>query len=160
MKYAITASAGLALVLASAAATADLYQWTDPATRVRQLSGRPPAWYRGEAPGPRVRVFAHGQLMDDTAIAVSTDEAATLRARAFGTPAASEARPTTAETAPPESTVVLPPPPPPPATAAPGANAADMKALIEAWDRDREARARSVLRETSPPPPPADGAPR
>jgi hypothetical protein len=160
VKYAIAAAAGLALALVSAGAAADLYQWIDPATRVRQLSGRPPAWYRGEAPGPRVRVFAHGQLMDDTAIAVSAEEAATLRTRAFGTPAAIKAEPATAQTVPPDATVVLPPPPPPAATASPGTNAADMKALIEAWDRDREARARSVLRETSPPPPPADGAAR
>ena len=159
MKYAIAAVTGLALVLSSAGAAADLYQWIDPATRIRQLSGSPPAWYRGTSPGPRVRVFAHGQLMDDTAIAVSPEEAATLRARAFGTPAATAAASPPEEAGPAEPTVVLPPPPPTPPPA-PGANATDMKALIEAWDRDREARARSVLRETSPPPPPADGTPR
>jgi hypothetical protein len=47
------------------------------------MSGKPPAWYRGAAGGPRVQVFENGKLVDDTAHAVSDAERMALRATAM-----------------------------------------------------------------------------
>ncbi len=60
-----------------------MYQWTNPDTGTTQLSGTPPAWYRGTEPGPRVYVFERGQLLDDTAHAVSEEQRLSLRRQAF-----------------------------------------------------------------------------
>jgi hypothetical protein len=71
------------LILAALPAQARMYQWVDPGTGTPQLSGKPPAWYRSPAGGPRVLVFERGRLIDDTAIAVSEPERELLRQAAF-----------------------------------------------------------------------------
>ncbi len=61
-----------------------LYQWQDPRTGTTQFSGQPPGWYRSDrASGPRVLVFHRGQLVDDTAVPVTEDRRAALRAEAI-----------------------------------------------------------------------------
>ena len=65
----ITFSLALCLIL-TAPVEAWMFQWTHPAMGTVQLSGKPPAWYRGNEPGPRVFVFDNGELIDDTAVAV------------------------------------------------------------------------------------------
>lgn len=146
MKHAIAAGAALAISIASADSCADLYQWTDPATGVRQMSGTPPSWYRATEAGPRVRVFAHGRLVDDTAIPVSPEDAAALHARAFAANASAPHAPKppkeTAPVLPLQSRAATAPPP--------AANEAELKALIEDWDRGHEAKARAVLHEKPP----------
>lgn len=72
------------LALLPPAALARMYQWVDPGTGTVQLSGAPPAWYRGKQAGPRVFVFENGRLVDDTGTRVADDEAQALRAEAFG----------------------------------------------------------------------------
>lgn len=79
----IASSLALCLIL-TAPAEAWMFQWTHPASGRVQLAGKPPAWYRGSEPGPRVFVFDNGELIDDTAVPVSEDERLALRARAFG----------------------------------------------------------------------------
>ena len=69
----------LACLLATQAAVARMYEWVSPASGRVQLSGTPPSWYRSSAPGPRVRVFENGRLVDDTAIGLSAEENAALR---------------------------------------------------------------------------------
>ena len=56
----------------------------DPNSGNVQLSGSPPAWYRGVHGGPRVLVFEGGELVDDTAKAVEEIERLSLRDAAFG----------------------------------------------------------------------------
>ncbi len=60
-----------------------MYQWTDSETGTTQLSGKPPAWYRGIEKEPRVFVFSGGKIIDDTAIKISDDERESLRIQAF-----------------------------------------------------------------------------
>lgn len=60
-----------------------MYQWVDPATRITQLSGKPPVWYRSSKGGPRVIVFENNRVVDDTSIAVSAVEQERLRRQAF-----------------------------------------------------------------------------
>ncbi len=60
-----------------------MYQWTSPDTGTTQLSGTPPAWYRGAEQGPRVYVFERGQLVDDTARPVTEEQRLSLRRQAF-----------------------------------------------------------------------------
>jgi hypothetical protein len=145
--------------LSIAPAAARMYQWQNPATGTTQLSGTPPAWYRGADHGPRVFVFENNQLIDDTGIAVSAAQAGTLRAEAFGAAAVSMARddapasePSRAPTRP---AVAALPATPAPATensaAAPTVNASTasrasaLKALIDAWDQHQLDQARSLL---------------
>ena len=64
-------------------AEARIYQWIDPVTGSIQMAGKPPAWYRSNWAGPRVRVLENGQLVDDTDIEVSEDEMQALREEAF-----------------------------------------------------------------------------
>ena len=71
MRQPATLAALLALLVAATPAAARMYQWLDPHTGRVQLSGAPPAWYRGGTAGPRVLVFDDGELVDDTAIGVS-----------------------------------------------------------------------------------------
>jgi len=74
----------LLLVLGvSPGSQARMYQWTNPASQQTQLSGSPPAWYRSEAGGPRVRVFEQGNLIDDTRIALPPSQRDDLRDAAF-----------------------------------------------------------------------------
>jgi len=82
----------LGLIL-TATAEARMYQWSDPASGTVQLSGTPPAWYRGALPGPRTFVFDDGRLVDDTAIPVSELQRRALREQAFGTASSAELPP-------------------------------------------------------------------
>ncbi|MFT4561698.1 MAG: hypothetical protein ACI9BW_001440 [Gammaproteobacteria bacterium] len=61
-----------------------MYQWLSHASGTVQLSGSAPAWYRSAKPGPRVFVFHDGQLIDDTAVPVSEEYRQVLQAQAFG----------------------------------------------------------------------------
>lgn len=70
-------------VLIAADAQARMYQWRAATTDAAQLSGTPPAWYRSEYGGPRVRVFDSGNLVDDTAIELPPDQRKELRDEAF-----------------------------------------------------------------------------
>lgn len=88
----IIVTLALGLIL-TATAEARMYQWSDPATGTVQLSGTPPAWYRGAAPGPRTFVFDDGQLVDDTAIPVSELQRRALREQAFGAANSAELAP-------------------------------------------------------------------
>ena len=73
----------LLILLFSNSAFARMYQWVEPDTGTTQLSGKPPAWYRSEAGGPRVLVFENGRLIDDTDIEVARELRRDLRKRAF-----------------------------------------------------------------------------
>lgn len=72
----------------SVAADARMYQWLDPDTKITQLSGKPPSWYRSDTPGPRVIVFDNGKVIDDTSIQVSDQERVRLRSDALAVVAA------------------------------------------------------------------------
>ncbi|MCG3202932.1 MAG: hypothetical protein NFCOHLIN_02818 [Gammaproteobacteria bacterium] len=166
------------LVAACAAlpAQARMYQWVNPQSGRTQMSGKPPAWYRSDKPGPRVFVFENGRLIDDTARAVGIEERAALRATAFaetpapagpqaeapeGEPAtqgAAEAKPGTSvlergfgET---DGTASTAPAEPPDATIA------RLKSIIDAWEQQQTAEARRLLEQKSvvaPISPPAAG---
>lgn len=69
-------------------AEARMFQWTNPGSGKVQLSGTPPAWYRGTQPGPRVLVFENGELIDDTSVEVPEHQRIYLRDIAFGEHAA------------------------------------------------------------------------
>ncbi len=71
------------LMLCSSYTFARMYQWVEPDTGTTQLSGKPPAWYRSEAGGPRVLVFDKGRLVDDTAIKLADDVRRGMRKQAF-----------------------------------------------------------------------------
>jgi hypothetical protein len=71
------------LLLFSSAAEARMYQWVEPGVETTQLSGKPPAWYRGVGGGPRIFVFENGRLIDDTGIEVSDEVRQRLREEAF-----------------------------------------------------------------------------
>ncbi len=73
----------LALCVCAQAATARMYQWVNPTIGSVQFAGSPPTWYRSEQGGPRVQVFDHGRLIDDTAIRVSLERRQALRESAF-----------------------------------------------------------------------------
>lgn len=129
---------------------ARMYQWTSPASGTPNLSGTPPAWYRAAYAGPRVRVFERGQLIDDTAIAVSDRQRLELRSAAFGAnaaPAVARSKPAAAAAV--ESPVpAAPVPAPTPAT--PGATtitakADALKVMIDAWDQRQLEQARTLL---------------
>lgn len=154
-------------LLAALPAAARMYQWTNPATGTVQLSGSPPPWYRG-GHGPRVLVFDHGTLIDDTAIGVSYAQREELRGTAFGLPATPVERATPASepaaapsagappAAPAASAQTAPPAgadePAAPASAAEDAKAAAFKAMIEAWDQRQVDQARAVIEGRSAPP--------
>ena len=73
----------LILILASPLASARMYQWDDPDTGTPQLSGKPPYWYRGDEPGPRVFVIDNGRVIDDTSVRVPDNQRQQLREAAF-----------------------------------------------------------------------------
>ena len=60
-----------------------MYEWQNPATGTVELSGKPPAWYRGNLGGPRVRVFDDGVLVDDTIIDLPPKYDQQMRESAF-----------------------------------------------------------------------------
>ena len=132
---------------------ARMYQWTSPATGTPNLSGTPPAWYRAPHAGPRVLVFERGQLIDDTAIAVSDRQRLELRSAAFGANAAPAVAPSkpAAAAAGESAAPAAPVPAPTPATpATPGATpitakADALKAMIDAWDQRQLEQARTLL---------------
>lgn len=140
-----------ALLLAgSSAANARMYQWVDAQTGTVQLSGSPPSWYRGGEPGPRVFVFENGRLIDDTGRTLPAEQAALLRATAFGEPASE--MPVLQTPAPgaapplPEAVVATP-------SAAEDSTSrqiAEFKALLEAYDRAQESAAQEQLAEPVP----------
>ena len=71
------------LLFFSQAVQAEMYQWDDAETGTTQLSGKPPAWYRSVEGGPRIFVFNHGKIEDDTGIDVSDQQRIALRTNAF-----------------------------------------------------------------------------
>lgn len=127
----------MSLVLTTLPSAARMYQWRDAATGSIQLAGKPPPWYRSGAPGPRVRVFEHGRVVDDTALDIDSAREAHLRATALGAP------------------VATPVPLPAPAAAAP--ETADQmqqfKALLQAWDRTPTPPRAPAASATQTPPP-------
>ena len=148
-----------------------MYQWVDPDSGTTQLSGMPPAWYRGDEKGPRVWVFENGQLVDDTGIAVSEAERERLRREAFirsqqdqdaymkklleakRMKAAIDKKKGVEEI---EPEIDVPPPEPEaePAQQAEqpkGPNAEDLRALIDAWEKVRTESARKALGDSDPP---------
>ncbi len=147
MSIVIRALYATLLLLVATTAWARMYQWVDPRSGTVQLSGSPPAWYRGTQAGPRVFVFENGRLVDDTARAVEPDEAAALRAGAFGA-----AVPATATLSPhsPLRAPMFEAPAPAAASPAPeddstSAQIAEFKALLEAYDQSQAAAARDAL---------------
>lgn len=165
------------LILAALPAKARMYQWVDPGTGTPQLSGKPPAWYRSPARGPRVLVFERGRLIDDTAIAVSEPEREFLRQAAFhpDTAAQETARSTPQEAGQPEAAQPALPEEPLPDEQLPQAvtdaeretraSAADqalrqqyekMRALVNAWEKLQTELARSAIENTQARTPPAE----
>lgn len=145
----------LGLILA-VPAQARMYQWVSPDSGRVQLAGSPPAWYRGLAAGPRVRVFENGELVDDTAVAVPEEQRAELRATAFGADDPAAPAPTAqaaleseldeAAAAPAQATSETAPIEPAPAPLVRDeAKAAELKALIDAWDQRQLEQARALL---------------
>jgi len=137
----------LLLLLASATVSARMYQWVDARSGTVQLSGAPPAWYRGSQAGPRVFVFENGRLVDDTAREVAPAQAEALRASAFGhtAPAAATLSPHSPLGAPMFEA-------PAPAVAAPdrqedstSAQIAEFKALLETYEQTQAAAAHHAL---------------
>jgi hypothetical protein len=120
-----------------------MYQWVDPQTGTVQLGGQPPPWFRRAEPGPRVRVYEHGKVIDDTALAPPPVASGPAPATALAVPGA----PATIEAT--------------PASSAGGAanQVQEFKALLEVWDRAQSARAAQTRpvpptdSTISPPPP-------
>ncbi len=81
MRY--TAAAVLLLGVCSQTSVARMYQWVNPGTGSVQFAGSPPTWYRSTAGGPRVQVFDHGRLIDDTVYSVPRAQQEALREAAF-----------------------------------------------------------------------------
>lgn len=73
----------LLLFITTISVEARMYQWIEPGVDTTQLSGKPPAWYRSAAGGPRVFVFDNGRLIDDTAVSVSDEVRQRMRQEAF-----------------------------------------------------------------------------
>ena len=139
-------------LLSTAPAAARMYQWRNTASGTTQLSGTPPAWYRSSEHGPRVYVFENNQLVDDTAIAVSTEQREALHAQAFGLPpnaggaredAPAADKPTLTKPATAADNIIIPPAPA--VASATAGKAAALKALIDAWDQHQLDQARSLL---------------
>jgi hypothetical protein len=148
-------------------AHARMYQWVNPQSGRTQMSGKPPAWYRSDKPGPRVFVFENGRLIDDTARAVGLEERAALRATAFapgpvaghpegaaagGAPATAADTTTGAGTGASvlergfgesDTTSAAAPTEPPDATIA------RLKSIIDAWEQQQTAEARRLLEQNS-----------
>lgn len=92
-----------------------MYAWQDPDSGTLQLTGTPPPWYASRAPGPRVRVFEKGRLVDDSAWQEARPAAPApappVAATDAGTPTAADAR----------------------------RQQQEFKALLDAWDATRQA---------------------
>ena len=167
----------LLLTALAAPAQARMYQWIDPDTGTTQLSGKPPAWYRSGAEGPRVFVFENGRVIDDTGIALPEGETERLRQeallqaekdRAAALEKLLQARRQKAAMALAEDDgeVVVETPvaqaPAPSADASPGGpdaagpTAEELRALIEQYELMRTLNARQVVEETEAAAPPAE----
>ncbi len=141
-------------VIVTAPVSARLYQWVDPGTGTTQMSGRPPAWYRGNQAGPRVFVFDGGRLIDDTARHVPDAERDVLRTQAFApepeTPMADAVTEGT-DAEPPSPIEAAGPKPAPvegPKGPLPGVDQATierLKAIIGEWDRRQTEEAKRFL---------------
>ncbi|MEJ2760850.1 MAG: hypothetical protein P8126_04760 [Gammaproteobacteria bacterium] len=161
-----------------------MYQWVDPATGITQLSGKPPPWYRSGEGGPRVFVFEHGRVIDDTGIKVPASEREQLRRQALldanrKTQKTDEAlldarrlqdamkqeedKQPPAENAAPQSGPTAgsrPPPKRKPAKSPPStAQEKAMKAVISRWEKSRTDQAKEIIGNQSAapdaaPPPP------
>ena len=127
-------------LLLSAALPADarMYQWRDSTTGSLQFAGRPPPWYRNGQPGPRVRVYTQGRLIDDTAQRLDPARAAELRATALGI--------TAAPGVPAQVELSIPASPPDSA-----AQVAHFKALLDSWDHTQNPARRAVQSTRSTP---------
>jgi hypothetical protein len=123
-------------------AGARMYQWRDAVTGSLQLAGKPPRWYRNGEPGPRVKVFERGQLVDDTAQRIEPSQAAELRAHAFGGAPQTRKDPNLES---PTSTIETP---------SDDAEAlAHFKNLLQAWDRAQSTHAAPAANDSSSPAP-------
>lgn len=152
MRYSIVAVV-LGLILAAPAA-ARMYQWVSPGSGRVQLAGSAPAWYRGLTVGPRVLVFENGELIDDTALTVSELQRVELRAAAFGADDPAAPSPTAQaalESELDQAALAVDPPITAPAAREPAppaqdvAKAAELKAMIDAWDQGQLDQARALL---------------
>ena len=148
------------------AAAARMYQWKQPGSGTVQLSGSAPGWYRSGQSGPRVLVFDNGVLVDDTAIAVVEEQQRALRAAAFGANSATEDTRDPRHNAVgdgaqanPDSLIDVAAGEESNATNSPADGAAagpvqatveELKALIEAWDKEQLKSARSLLERGAP----------
>ena len=160
----------LILILASPLASARMYQWDDPDTGTPQLSGKPPYWYRGDEPGPRVFVIDNGRVIDDTSVRVPDNQRQQLREAAFLRAEQDEARfKAKLEQAQRlkaerdrnrEEEVVATDEPPAPPTAEEAAKAAAataeadanteveaMRTLVQEWEKFREDSAKKIVHE-------------
>ena len=116
---------------------AKMYQWVDPNTGTVQLAGQPPPWYRSTRAGPRVRVYEHGNVIDDTASAAP-------RSVTDSTPDSS------AEPVGPHDSASLPARADLSATTA-ASKIEEFKALLEAWDREQVEQAPPATSVATPP---------
>ena len=128
---------GVSLILTTLPSAARMYQWREAATGSIQLAGKPPPWYRSGAPGPRVRVFEHGRVVDDTALDIDSAREAHLRATALGAPVATPAPLTGPAAAVPETTDQM----------------QKFKALLQEWDRTQTPSRAPAASATQTPPP-------
>jgi hypothetical protein len=170
----------VSLIFIACPAAARMYQWVNPASGRTQMSGTAPAWYRADdgtgngKHAPRVLVFENGQLIDDTAIAVSDEQRRQLREQAFRG-AELEARAASSQPEAADTLKATAPPagsnagqrdfsePSPAAAAAPvvpadsDATINRMKALIEQWDKQKTEQAKTLIKQ--PPAPAASPSP-
>ena len=173
----------VSLLLIACPATARMYQWVNPASGRTQMSGNPPAWYRADTAGnpdrraPRVMVFENGQLIDDTAIAVSEERRQQLREQAFRgaeleAHVAAAAQPGAADTiaAPTASgagengkgdfsEAVPTGPATDTAPASTDDTIAKLKALVEQWDKQKTEQAKSLIQQQPAPAPAPPASP-
>lgn len=159
-------------------AHARMYQWVDPASKITQLSGKPPVWYRSKKGGPRVIVFENNRVVDDTNIRVSDVEQEALRRQAFletetsrkvareklvqakrleamseqtegdETQAAPKLTPPAVQAD--KAAPVVNSPEPPPVAATNAAMVNRMRQLIQEWENKNAASARAVIKPGTP----------
>lgn len=116
---------------------AKMYQWVDQNTGSVQLAGQSPPWYCSTRSGPRVRVYEHGKVIDDTACAA-------LRSVTNTTPDSS------AEPVGPHDPALVPAHAGPRAATA-ASQVEEFKALLEAWDREQVEQAPPATSAATPP---------
>ena len=116
---------------------AKMYQWVDQNTGSVQLAGQSPPWYCSTRSGPRVRVYEHGKVIDDTACEA-------LRSVTNITPDSS-AEPEPRHDPAPLSALADP------RAASAGSKVEEFKALLEAWDREQVEPAPPATSAATPP---------